>query len=69
MSDTEDQLWQQELNETKSLLVKYQVDLQSRLDCKVKNTKKGCKFLNKTKEYKSISLGCKKNYKTCNHYS
>ena len=36
--DTENQLLQQE-NETKRLLLTYQLNLQNRLDCKVKSTK------------------------------
>ena len=39
VKDTVNQLLQQELNETKSLLLKYQIDLQIRLHFKVENTK------------------------------
>ena len=80
VKNTKNQLLQQELNKTKTLLLKYQMDLQSRLSYQVKNTKNvfsfkriekwsGHEFLHRTKECKSISLGRKKNWKTCNHYS
>ena len=39
VKDTENQLLQQEFNETKSLLLKCHIDLQSRFDYKVENTK------------------------------
>ena len=54
---TENQHLDQKLNETKSLLLKYQIHLQSRLDCnlqirldcKVKNTENVC-FFQKNRE-------------------
>ena len=39
VKDTENQLLQQELNESKTLLLKYQMDLRRRLGYQVKNTK------------------------------
>ena len=39
VKDTENQLLQQELNENKTLLLKYQMNLQSRLSYQVKNIK------------------------------
>ena len=71
MSRTENQLLQQELNETKTLLLKCQMDLQSGLSYQVKNIKNVFSFERIEKSYKdvnfytglknaSISLGRKK---------
>ena len=68
--DTENQLLQQELNETRDLLLKYQMDLQSHLSYKVKNTENVFSFkrienVNKDVNFyivcKIIFLGHKKN--------
>ena len=50
---------QQELNDTKSLLLKYQIDLQSSLDCKVKNIKNVFSFRRVDKSDKDV------NFSTC----
>ena len=50
---------QQELNDTKSLLLKYQIDLQSSLDCKVKNIKNVFSFRRIDKSDKDV------NFSTC----
>ena len=54
--DTENQPLQQELNETKSLPWKYQIDLQFRLDCKVKNTKNVFSFERIQKSDKDVNF-------------
>ena len=47
------------MNDTKSLLLKYQIDLQSSLDCKVKNIKNVFSFRRVDKSDKDV------NFSTC----
>ena len=54
VKDTENKLLQQELNETKTLLLKYQMDLQSPLSYQVKNTKNVFSFKRIAKSDKDV---------------
>ena len=56
VKDTENQLLQQELNETKTLLLKYQMDLQSCLSYQVKNTKNVFSFKRIEKSDKDVNF-------------
>ena len=56
MSRTENELLQQELNETKTLLLNYQMDLQSGLSYQVKNIKNMFSFKRIEKSYKNVNF-------------
>ena len=56
VKDTENQLLQQELNENKTLLLKYQMNLQSRLSYQVRNIKHVFSFKKTEKNDKDVDF-------------